>query len=69
MENFVNEIYKEISSIDLQIFKKVIENNNNFFDNSKIYKNLYNEKPIYRIPIDKIENEINNKYKNYIKIK
>ena len=66
-ENFDNEINKKISSIDFQIFKKEIENNNTFSDNSKIDKNLYNEKPIYRIPIYKIENEINNKNKNYIK--
>ena len=36
MENFVYEIYKEISSIDMKLFKKVIENNNNFSDKSKI---------------------------------
>lgn len=54
----ISELYKEISSIDIQIYNKVKDNN--LSDDSKINKK-YNEKPIYKIPIEKIEEEINNK--------
>ena len=61
--NFVSELYKEISGIDLQIYNKTKNNNCSDDSNSKIDKKIFKEKLKFEIPIYKIENE------NYIKSK